>query len=376
MLLWVLIASLTGAAILAVLIPLSRPPAADNAAAHAARVYRDQLAELERDKAEGRISESEAEAARAEIARRLIAADAEAKETPARSETSMPRRAIALVALIGIPALSLSLYLGLGSPRLPGLPLAARLSAPAAPNDIDTLVAKVEEHLAEAPEDGRGWEVIAPVYLRLGRAEDAARANANAIRILGSTAARQSGLGEALLVAEGGVVTEDARKAFEAARALDPKAPGPRYYIALAAEQEGKRDEAVKELNALLAEAPDDAPWRPLVVQSLARLDPSATPAAGPTGEEVAAAADMNDSDRTAMINGMVTRLAARLKDEPNDVDGWLRLIRSYVVLGRGEDAAEAARAALAGVEDANARGRVEALIADLGVTPAGAGTQ
>ncbi len=376
MLLWVLIASLTGAAILAVLMPLSRAPAADSSAAHAARVYRDQLAELQRDKAEGRISESEAEAARAEIARRLIAADAEAKEPHPHTESRTPRRAIALVALIGIPALSLSLYLGLGSPSLPGLPLAARLSAPAAPNDIDTLVAKVEEHLAKAPEDGRGWEVIAPVYLRLGRAEDAARAYANAIRILGSTAERQSGLGEALLVAEGGIVTEDARKAFEAARALDPKAPGPRYYIALAAEQEGKRDEAVKELSALLAEAPDDAPWRPLVVQSLARLDPSAAPAAGPTGDEVAAAADMSDGDRTAMINGMVTRLAARLKDEPTDVDGWLQLIRSYVVLGRGEDAAEAARAALAGVEDANARGRVEALIADLGVTPAGADTQ
>jgi cytochrome c-type biogenesis protein CcmH len=378
-LLWVLIASLTGAAILAVLVPLSRAPAADSSAQHAARVYRDQLAELERDKAEGRISTNEAEAARAEIARRLIAADAEAKETPARSERSMPRRAVALVALIGIPALSLSLYLGLGSPSLPGLPLAARLSAPAAPDDIETLVAKVEEHLAEAPEDGRGWDVIAPVYLRLGRAEDSARAYANAIRILGSTAARQNGLGEALLVAEGGVVTEDARKAFETARALDPKAPGPRYYIALAAEQEGKRDEALKEMNALLAEAPADAPWRPLVVQSLARLDPNAAPpasVAGPTGEQVAAAADMSDSDRSAMIDSMVTRLATRLKEEPNDVDGWLQLIRSYVVLGRGEDAAEAARAALAGVEDANARGRVEALIADLGVTPAGAGTQ
>ena len=182
---------------------------------HEARVYRDQLAELERDKAEGRISESEAEAARAEIARRLIAADAEANADAAQpSQSTTPRRAVALVALIGIPALSLFLYLALGDPTLPGMPLAARLTAPTAPDDIETLIAKVEEHLAQEPEDGRGWEVIAPVYLRLGRADDAAQAYRNAIRILGSNAARQSGLGEAILDAEGGIVTEEARTRF------------------------------------------------------------------------------------------------------------------------------------------------------------------
>ena len=126
MLLWILIAFLTAAAILAVLLPLSRAPAADDSAAHAARVYRDQLAELERDKAEGRISDSEAEAARAEIARRLIAADAEAKRRAgARAAARPARRAIALVALIGIPALSLSLYLALGEPE-PSRPAARR----------------------------------------------------------------------------------------------------------------------------------------------------------------------------------------------------------------------------------------------------------
>ncbi len=379
MLLWVLIALLTAAAILAVLMPLSRAPSVDSSAQHNARVYRDQLAELERDKAEGRIGESEAEAARAEIARRLIAADAEANAAPQPSQSTTPRRAIALVALIGVPALSLSLYLALGSPNLPGLPLTARLSAPTAPGDIETLIAKVEAHLAESPEDGRGWDVIAPVYLRLGRADDAANAYRNAIRILGSNAARQSGLGEAILTAEGGVVTEEARSAFEAAHALDPKAPGPRYFIALAAEQEGRHEEAVAELRALLAEAPSDAPWRGALEQALASADPSVEPSAGPPGPtstDVAAAANMSDNDKNAMIGGMVARLAARLKEEPNDVEGWLQLIRSYVVLGKGDAAAEAARAALAGVQDAGARGRVEALIADLGVKPAEAGTQ
>ncbi len=375
MLLWVLIAFLTAAAILAVLLPLARRPHGDESAVHAARVYRDQLNELERDKAEGRISESEAEAARAEIARRLIAADAEAEKTAPRGGSRMARRAIALVALIGIPALSLSLYLTLGSPTLPGLPLAARLETPDTPQDIDTLIAKVEEHLAAAPEDGRGWDVVAPVYMRLGRAADAAQAYRNAIRILGSDAARQNGLGEALFAAEGGIVTADARAAFEAARDLDPKAPGPRHYLALAAEQEGKTEEAAREWRALLAETPADAPWRPMVEAALSRVDPSAV-APGPTADEVAAAQDMPTADQEAMIDGMVTRLAARLKEEPDDVEGWLRLIRSYAVLGRTEAAEEAGRAALAGLSEPAARGRVEALLASLGVAPAGAATQ
>ncbi len=370
MLLWVLIASLTAAAILAVLLPLSRTPRADNSAAHAARVYRDQLAELERDKAEGRIGESDAEAARAEIARRLIAADAEAKAVDGTEASRVPRRAIAIVALIGIPALSLSLYLGLGSPSLPGQPLAERLSTPAGPDSIETLIAKVEAHLSQSPEDGRGWDVIAPVYLRLGQVDDAARAYRNAIRILGSNADRQSGLGEALLAAEGGIVTQEARNAFEAARALDPKAPGPRYFIALAAEQEGKLDEAAKELRALIADVPSDAPFRGVLQQALARVDPSSAPP-GPTSEDVAAAADMPEGDRTKMIEGMVAQLAARLKDSPDDSDGWQRLIRSYVVLGRGDAAAEAARDALSGVQDEAGRKQIQSLIIGLGVTPA-----
>ncbi len=385
MLLWILIALLTAAAILAVLAPLSRTPKRRGAAAHAARVYRDQLDELARDKAEGRISAAEAETARAEIARRLIAIDAEAREDGVPSAASAPadnpnaRRAVALVALLGIPMLSLGLYLGLGAPQLPGEPLAARLAAPVAPDDIQLLIAKVEEHLTENPEDGRGWDVIAPVYLRVGRTTEAAQAYRNAIRLLGATAPRQGALGEAIFASEGGIVTADARTAFEAARALDPSAPGPRFYLAVAAEQEGKPEDAAKELRALLAEAPADESWRPAIEMALARVDPNAPKPGGsepgPTAEDVAAAQGMPAGDQTAMIDSMVTRLAARLKDEPDDVEGWLRLIRSYVVLGRMDSASDAGRSALAGVRDNGARQRVEALLADLRVTPSGADT-
>jgi cytochrome c-type biogenesis protein CcmH len=379
LLLWIIIALLTAAAILAVLAPLARAPKGGAAAAHAARVYRDQLDELERDKAEGRISASEAEAARAEIARRLIAVDNEAggeagaaAPVPGRQNA---RRGVAVMALLGIPALSLALYLGLGAPSLPGAPLAARLSAPVEDDDVEMLVAKVEEHLAKNPEDGRGWEVIAPVYLRLGRAADAAQAYRSTIRLLGSSAVRETGLGQAILASESGIVTAEARTAFEAAAAQDPQAPAPKFFLALAAEQEGKTEEAARIWRALLSESPADALWRPATEEALARVAPGEAPPAGPTGEEVAAVQDIPPDEQAKMIEGMVGRLAERLKAEPDDVEGWLRLIRSYVVLGRANEAAEAARSALAGVRDHAARERVEALIADLGVTPAGAAT-
>jgi cytochrome c-type biogenesis protein CcmH len=369
-----------------VLLPLGRAPEAADGAGHAVRVYRDQLDELERDKAQGRLSAEEAEAARAEIGRRLIALDAEAKAPAAAAGGgSIARRTVAIVALAGIPILSLSLYLWLGAPQLPGAPLAARLEQPAAPDDIETLVAKVEAHLAEEPEDGRGWEVLAPVYIRLQRPADAAQAYRNAIRILGSTAERQANLGEAIWMAEGGIVTAESRAAFEAANALDADAPEPRFFLALAAEQEGDTDKAREQLTALLAEAPADAPWRGMVERALAGLEggapegstlaegtPAASPQPGPTADQMAAAQDMAPEERTAMIEGMVGRLAARLEAEPDDVEGWLRLIRSYAVLGRSEAAAEAARDALAGVSDSGERQRVEALIAELNVAPAG----
>jgi cytochrome c-type biogenesis protein CcmH len=391
LLLWIVIALLTAAAILAVLVPLARAPQRGTSAAYAGRVYRDQLDELERDKAEGRINAGEAETARAEIARRLIAVDNEARAeredagvatAGVASATSLPpapRRAVALVALLGIPILSLGLYLGLGAPWQPGEPLAARLSAPIAANDVERLVAKVEEHLAQNPEDGRGWEVIAPVYLRLGRAADAVQAYRTAIRLLGATAQRQSDLGEAIFTSEGGIVTAVARNAFEAAHVSEPTAPAPRFYLAIAAEQDGKPEQAAAMFRSLLADAPADATWRGAVETALARLQREGAQAGraapGPTASEVAAAEDMAPADRSAMIDSMVTQLAARLKDNPDDVEGWLRLIRSYSVLGRTEDAANAGRAALAGVRDDGSRQRVQELLASLRVTPAGEAT-
>ena len=368
MLFWTIILALTAAAVMSVLLPLGRAPKGAALGAESGRaVYLDQLAELARDRAENRVSPEDAEAARAEIGRRLIALEKQGDAGELRAADPAGRRIAAILALAGIPLFSVALYLALGAPALPGQPLASRLAAPGAETDVAALLLRVEEHLARAPEDGQGWDVIAPVYLRVGRPGDAARAYRNAIRLLGSSAARQTGLGEAILAAQGGVVTAEAREAFAAARAEDPASPAPRFFLALAREQEGDVAGATEGYRSLLAEAPAGAPWRGAVEEALARLNAAPAPS-GPTAEDIAAAATMSPEDRNAMIEGMVGRLADRLAEQPDDVEGWLRLVRAYVVLGRPADAQAAARSALGALSGPEDQQRVHALAADLGL--------
>jgi cytochrome c-type biogenesis protein CcmH len=353
MLLWVIMAALAALASLSVLVPLYRGRGQRTAAgAPAASIYRDQLGEVDRDLDRGLIGETEADAARTEISRRLIrAGETSASEKAAAGDR--PRRIAGLVALVAMPLLAVGLYVLLGSPGLPDQPLAARLSVPPEQQDLPTLVARIEAHLAAEPKDGEGWAVIGPVYVRQGRYADAVRAFANALDLLGENAALQADLGDAIVRLNEGVVTSDARAAFERANKLDPQAVRPRFYLALALTQDGKKAEALAAWRDLLKGAPASAPWVPIAERAMAKLEAppdSATP--GPTEADVEAAAGMTPEDRSAMIEGMVGQLAARLEAEPKDAEGWARLVRSYMVLGRADDARAAlakARTALAG---------------------------
>lgn len=350
--LWLIFILMTAAAIFAVLWPLSRRDGQSFSGTEVA-VYRDQLEEIERDRASGLIGAGEAEAARIEVSRRLIsAADAPRDRMPAA--TTLPlwrRRAVALIALVALPLGAASLYLALGSPHLSGALTAARPDAPLEQRSIESLVAQVESHLERNPDDGRGWEVIAPVYLRLGRFDDAVKARRNALRLLGATAMREADLGEALTAAAGGIVTADAKAAFERAAAIDAGDIRIAFYQGLAAEQDGKKSEAVRIWTELLARASADAPYRELIANSLARLDPKRE-TGGPTAEDMAAAQDLSPEQRAGTVRGMVERLAERLKNDGSDLDGWRRLVRAYMVLGEADNAksaAVAARKALSG---------------------------
>jgi cytochrome c-type biogenesis protein CcmH len=266
----------------------------------------------------------------------LAAADAE-RVAPSPVNTTL-RRSVAVLAFVGLPLIAVTLYLPLGSPRLPDFPLSERAQAPATSQPLDNLVAQVEAHLEKNPTDGRGWNVLAPVLARLGRFDDAIRAYRNSITYNGDSAARRADLGEAIAGAAGGVVTSEAKAEFERAIAQDADDAKANYFLGLAAEQDGRASEAASIWRAMLAKAPQAAPWRPLVLAALARVG-GAPAAPALSDDSIAAAKHMNETDRSAMIRGMVDRLASRLKQNGDDVEGWLRLVRAYMVMGERDKA-------------------------------------
>jgi cytochrome c-type biogenesis protein CcmH len=335
--LWFVFALMTVAAVFAVLWPLGRRHVP--AGGSETNVYRDQLAEIDRDLAGGLIAAPEADAARVEISRRLLAA-AEGTDKVAVGSSATLRRAVAVVALIGIPIAAFSFYLPLGSPQIGDFPLAARSRAPDGTQPLINLVAQVEAHLEKNPTDGRGWTVLAPVLSRLGRYDDAVRAWRNSIAYDGDSSERRADLGETLMAAANGVITAEAKSEFERALAMNADEIKASYFLGVAAEQDGRNNEAASIWQSMLAKAPADAPWRGLVQAALSRVGGVAAPAL--TDDTMAAGNNMNEADRGAMIRGMVERLATRLKQNGDDVEGWLRLVRAYMVMGDREKAASA----------------------------------
>jgi cytochrome c-type biogenesis protein CcmH len=261
-----------------------------------------------------------------------------------------------------VPLLALAVYGAYGSPQLPAQPLSVRLDARQQQLDFASAVARVEAHLATHPADGRGWEVLAPVYSRAGRFGEAAKAYEAAIRLLGESSPRLTAYGEALVSAQDGVVPAEARAAFEKALALDPATVKASFYLAQAAEQDADAAKARSYYMEIVARSPADAPWLPMVRERLSKL---------PGGDGAASVASLPAQDREAVIRGMVEGLAARLHDNGGTAEEWSRLVRSYAVLGeraKAQSALDKARQTVA----ANGVGReaLDAVARDLKLDP------
>ncbi|KFG66648.1 hypothetical protein JH26_27930 [Microvirga sp. BSC39] len=366
MVIWIILLAMTAAAVMAVLWPLSRHYAVGRQADPDTQFYREQIAEIERDLARGVLLPNEAEAAKTEAGRRLLrATGVQAEEAfAAVGEPALRRRrAASTLALSIIPLLALATYEIYGSPQLLSEPPGARMQPQQAGNiNLLGAVAEIEAHLASNPQDGRGWEVIAPVYLRMGRIEDAVKAYELAIRHQAPDAVRFANYGEALVLAKDGLISAEAQAAFEQAVKLDPSAPKAQFYLARAAVQDGQTDKAKTILQELIASSPADAPWVDAVRQELAALgepQPEAAPAGAPQiGPEA--------------IAGMVAGLASRLEAQGGSAEEWARLMRSYAVLGQRDkatDAAKRARQALA--QDTEALKTIDSMAQELKLTDA-----
>ncbi len=385
MLLWVVLSVLTAGVVGLLLRGYRRGDVdAPGAAKADVAVYADQLQQVDLDFNRGLLSAAEAESARAEVGRRLLSRAA-VVDGPGTGGNGGPgsERILGLTA-IAIPVLALALYVSIGSPGLPDLPHDGRTREGAARNQVDAMIARVEQRLREAPDDGNGWDVIAPIYLRMERYGQAAEAYANANRLLGETPKRLAGFAQAEILANNGIVNANAKLAAERLLSAEPGRVDARMWLALAYEQDGQFDKALSDYRGLL-EAPQMSPAmkeaivvRISAVEKLARgeavappgprLGPGMAPAAPP-------AIPSSPADQQAMIEGMVARLAARLQTDGKDPAGWVQLMRSYTVLGRKDDAAKAltdARQALGA--DAVALDQVNSAAAEMGVDGAGKG--
>lgn len=380
---WVLASVLTLISVGAALWPVLRrsPRAEDSTQAriHATnRVLVDQLDEIRRDRDRGLLNQEEAENARAEVARRLIALDREAvSEAPKADRASGRLYPWAMIVLI--PCISIPLYLAFGAPGAmdqtapaPGRETAVAEPTPeeqAAIAEFDKRIAEVEAHLADNPDDVRGWQLIGPIYQRLGRYDDAGRAYRKALSIgladKTATGTMQNGLGQVMTLKAGGVVPDEALALFRLAQENVPADPTGFFFEALAMTQQDRRPEAIAAWQTVIDQfGPANPPWLEVARRTLAGLksggaesadpaEPNADPDVGPNAEAIR---KLDPEAQRGAIMSMVAGLAERLDANPDDLSGWRRLIRSYMVLGQKSDAEAAlarARSIFAGNAEA-----------------------
>ncbi len=348
------------------------------AAAYDMQVYRDQLKEVDRDRARGVLNDDEAERARAEVARRLLEADRALQA--AQTQPPKARRADKMLVALGLAACvagAFGLYLQIGAPGYPDLPIASRIAQVDAarqsrptqdaaeaqlpfreglPPDPrrEALVAQLRTVMEQRPDDVQGLTLLAQNEAALGNFRAAHLAQTRLIAVLGdgATGFHHIDLAEMLILAAGGYVSPEAEAALLRGLELEPRNGTARYYVGLMYAQQGRPDLAFPIWRNLMADSTADAPWlEPIRLQieevaflagvnvTLADL-PQPAQMPGPTAADVAAAQNLSGPDQAAMIESMVARLAARLADEGGPPEDWARLIRAQIVLGRTEDAA------------------------------------
>ncbi len=366
MLFWILAAAMTAAALLLILPPLFRAaPPAPTREAYDREVYRDQLGEVDRDHARGLINAAQADAAKAEIGRRMLAGSDAAASAPATPRTA---RVLALLLALLVPVGAVTVYAVLGRPDAPAQPLASRAlekerSGP--PQSVLAAVESLKKQLAENPDDPQGWTILGQAYVKMNRPTEAVDALRRAVALSKDDAELLGLFGEVLTDANDGTVTEEARNAFDQVLLKDPKDARARFFAALGRYQAGAQRDALDRWRALLADSPANAPWVPMVQAQIREaavalnLDPAsvtpsplppeqppasaAAPQAAAPGQAGQAPGQPSAEDRDQMIRGMVANLAAKLDADPSDIDGWLKLVRSYGVLGERAKAMEAA---------------------------------
>ena len=370
MIFWLVTAVMTVVALAVVLVPMvRRHRCVPKRVEYDLAIYRDQLQELESDRALGLVGADQSEAARLEIQRRMLAAAKRAeveteKENNDKAKPSTLGKKVRWFAIGSIsatmPALAVALYFTLGSPGTPGQPFTgvAQQGDAAGPEmaaqSIDDAILKLAQRLEQNPNNLDGWLLLGRSLVTLERYDEAAQALSAAVTLSKGDPDIVGSMAETMVFAADGLVTSEALAAFETVLGTRPDDPAAQYYIGMSLAQQGRPAEALDTWQKLATETPANAPWRADLVTLMRRaasetgielgliasapaVSNTADSAVGtprPSQEDIAAAAEMNPEERMEMIRAMVDRLATRLESEPDDLEGWRRLANAYRVLG------------------------------------------
>lgn len=340
---WIALLVLLCSAVVLMFWPLLRQKTSMTVLDHAILQHASREEELARQYAAGLMTAQEHKAASIEQARQLLALQAKsgAGNERARTLSLAQRKSMIGLALLGVPVLAIGLYLRLGQPALPDSPLVARMaqSSKVASINVEDATAKLEAHLLKNPDDGKGFEVIAPVYMRMERFSDAAHAYGRVVALLGETPERLTDWGESQMAAAGGVITPEAQAALERAVALDSNFAKARFYLARLKEQNGDNAGAYQALVDLAALLPPGMP-QARVREEIERFHVEGKAPAGSRPPAAAEAiASLPAPEQAAMIRNMVDGLSARLAEKGGNAEEWLRLITARMVLGEREAA-------------------------------------
>ncbi len=348
MLVWTLVIVLTviacGSLLYAGRIGAVNAAPADSAAADRAH-HRSLLDEIDREEADGQLSAENAKAARAELARDVLRARRSEKGVQQARGFSLPVMALAVVAIAG---LSIGTYALIGNPSLPDAPLAERPSPNALPPEVAAAVSKIEAQLLKTPDDVRGWQMLGPVYMRVGRYEDAINAYRRIRALVGETPDTDTDLAEALSFANNGVPTTEALSLLQKAAAADPSHVRSRFYLAGEAMRQNDFARATELWKQVIALSDGSESWRPAADQALAMAEARLSTAG-------------NAEAQGQMIAGMAEGLATRLASDGGTIAEWTRLVRAYIVLDDRQKAQKAYDDAKVAYPDATARADLDA---------------
>ncbi len=335
--------------------------------------FKLQLADIGASFTAGKLSETDAQVARAELAREIVQHRATLPEGVSKIQDTGQKWIGWLLAVTSIASIGLALviYLNLGSPDqtpfTPAQPSPVTAQQEIVTEDFRIALERVEQQMVVDPGDIRGWQVLAPAYMRLQRFDEAVVAYRNILELAPPTADAQTDLAEALLMASEGTASPEIMQLLQEAAQADETHARSRFYLAAEATRIEQWDEAVAHWQELLALGTGQEQWIEIAQNGLAVAMARGGPIPDQASGNDLGNTDTAAADRSELIRSMVQGLDERLSAEGGSIEEWTRLVRSFLVLGETDKAVSAYTTAVIAYPDVATRVELETIAQQAG---------